>query len=176
MEILEKYMARHQVSGIKDSHFSTAAMEYYKLPHYGRLLVRGPGGQKLTKEARHAAFGSHCAEIDAPCCHPRLLVLKLKTWYLWDANKFPMLKIFVEHYQAWRACLAKYMNVDIDVAETELTRLFYGGKPTVELPFLLKLADEIQLAAKTLLSHAGAMEVSELFQIAATLSSAACQP
>ena len=163
MEILEKYMARHQVSGIKDSHFSTAAMEYYKLPHYGRLLVRGPGGQKLTKEARHAAFGSHCAEIDAPCCHPRLLVLKLKTWYLWDANKFPMLKIFVEHYQAWRACLAKYMNVDVDVAKTELTRLFYGGKPTVELPFLLKLADEIQLAAKTLLSHAGAMEVSELF-------------
>ena len=163
MESLDKYIARHQLSGVRDSCFSTVPTEKKKLPHYGRLMVRGPGGQKPTKEARRAAFDSHCAEIDAPCCHPRLLVLKLKTWQLWDSDKFPILKIFVEHYQAWRTCIAKYMDVDVDVAKTELTRIFYGGKPTVELPFLLKLADEIQIAAKILLSHEGAAEFSELY-------------
>ena len=61
------------VTTTSSSCFSTSAMEYYKLPHYGRLLVRGPGGQKLTKEARCAAFGSHCAEIDAPCLQTKII-------------------------------------------------------------------------------------------------------
>ena len=99
-------------------------------------LVRGPGGQ-LTKEAKAAAFDSHCAEIDAPCCHPRLLIHKLKAWQL-DAEKCPMLVLFVEHYQAWRKCVANYMEVGLDAVKAKMMRVFYGGKPTVKIPFARK--------------------------------------
>ena len=102
-------------------------------------MARGPAGQKLTKEARHAAFGSICAEVDAACCHPRLLVRRLKWCELWELHKFPMLDCFTNNYKSWRQCLANYMETSVDKAKTESIRVFYGGKPSVQIPFLLKL-------------------------------------
>ncbi|CAE7307333.1 unnamed protein product [Symbiodinium sp. CCMP2592] len=161
--ILDAYVQKHIDSGHRDTEYSISPVEYYKLPHYGRSLVRRLGGQKLTREARKAAFETHCAEIDVPCCHPRLLVQKLMLYNLWDADKYPMLNLFVENFQAWRKCLAEYMEAPMDVAKTELIRIFYGGKPTVEIPFLLKLCAEVQQAATVLLQHPESMEFSALF-------------
>ena len=103
MEVPHKHVQVHKGSGAQAPlPFRSNTASFH--------LVRGPGGQ-LTKEVRAAAFDSHCAEIDAPCCRPRLLIHKLKAWQL-DAEKCPMLALFVEHYQAWRKCVANYMEVD----------------------------------------------------------------
>ena len=58
---------------------------------------------------------------------------------LWDAKKYPMLNLFIKNFQIWRICLMEYMEVvPMKSAKTELIRIFYGGKPSAEIPFLLK--------------------------------------
>ena len=71
--LLEQYIMRHESQGLRDGSFSTIIVDYYQPTNYERLLARGVAGQKLTREARHAAFGGHCVEVDAPYCYPRLL-------------------------------------------------------------------------------------------------------
>ena len=88
---------------------------------------------------------------DAPCCHPRLLTHALSLHDLWEPEKYPMLDRFTDHPKAWRKCIADYADIPIAEAKVELIRLFYGGKPSVEAPFLLKLCDEVQKAASALL-------------------------
>ena len=63
---------------------------------------------------------------------------------LWDAQKYPMLNKFTENYQAWRQAIADYEDISLADAKVELIRIFYGGKPTREIPFLLKVCDEVQ--------------------------------
>ena len=89
-------------------------------------------------------------EIDAPCCHPRLLARTLNVHNLWDSTKFPMLDKFTDYPNEWRRCLA------IADAKVELIRIFYGGRPKFEIPFLLKICDEVQKAATALLRTAQA--------------------
>ena len=76
-DLLEAYIARHRRDGLivysVIGHFSSIEIAYHRRPHYGRLVSRRPSDEKLTLEARFFAFGSHCAELDAPSCHPRLL-------------------------------------------------------------------------------------------------------
>ena len=151
--LLDAYLLRHHQHGERSGEFSTITVEYYKKPQYGRLLARGAAGQKLTREARAIAFGSHCGEADAPCCHPRLLKHKMTELGLWDKTKFPMLDRFVAHYKDWRSCIAEYCRIDMEDAKTEIIRIFYGGKPSVEIPFLIKLCDEVQQAAHLLLQQ-----------------------
>ena len=162
-ELLTRYVQRHVEQGVREGSFSTINVEYYRKPPYARLLARGPAGQKLTREARSIAFGSHCAEIDAECCHPRLLQKKLMDLNLWTDEKFPMLDRFVKHFRHWRAGLAMYQDYSIQDAKIELIRIFYGGKPTIEAPFLLKLGDEVQEAARSLLRHSCAADLVNMY-------------
>ena len=157
-DLLRHYIQRHHALGTKVGSSSFLQVEYYKLPHYGRLLSRGPSGQKLTKEARAVAFGLDSAEVDAACCHPRLLVRKLQLLELWDETKR-----FVEHYACWREAIAKYVDIPVADAKVELIRIFYGGKPSFEAPWILKLADEVQKAASCLLRHPDAAAWRELY-------------
>ena len=162
--LLEQYIMRHESQGLRDGSFSTIIVDYYQPTNYGRLLARGVAGQKLTREARHAAFGGHCVEVDAPCCHPRLLGMTLLKLGLWDAQKYPMLNKFTENYQAWRQAIADYEDISLADAKVELIKIFYGGKPTREIPFLLKLCDEVQKAAEVLLRHPSSSHVVGLYQ------------
>ena len=163
-DLLEAYIARHRRDGLVRGDFSSIDIAYYRRPHYGRLLSRGPSGQKLTREARFIAFGSHCAEVDAPSCHPRLLVWKLRESGLWDEDKFPMLSKVVQFYGHWRHCLAQYSECTVEEAKVELIRIFYGGRPSVEVPCLLKLCDEVQRAAVLLLKMPAARVFADLYE------------
>ncbi|CAE7546453.1 unnamed protein product, partial [Symbiodinium microadriaticum] len=58
-------------------------------------------------------------------------------------EKYPMLNKFTENYQAWRQAIADYEDISLADAKVELIRIFYGGKPTREIPFLLKVCDEV---------------------------------
>ena len=162
-DMLRQYIERHESHGQQEGSQSKINVEYYQQKHYGRYMARGPSGQKLTKEARSVAFGSMCAEVDAACCHPRLLAKRLKDLGLWDSTKYVMLEHFIANFQAWRRCLAKYMDKPVADAKTELIRIFYGGRPSIQAPFLLKLCDEIQKAAESLIGHPSATPWSRLY-------------
>ena len=139
------------------------SVEYYLAPGYGRLLARGPSGQKLTREARKIAF-AHLVEIDAPCCHPRLLRWRLRKLELWEKDAYPMIELFCGHYKAWRSALASYLQADADVAKRELIRIFYGGNPSVDIPWLRKLGDEVQRAARAILNHTSSSRWSDMYE------------
>ena len=162
-DLLRVYIQRHERDGNREGRLSVLHQEYYQQAHYGRCMARGPAGQKLTREARDAAFGSFCAEVDVACCHPRLLVARLQKCGFWDSRKFVMLSLFTEHYRVWRKCLADYKQETIDFGKKELIRVFYGGRPSMEAPFLLKLCDEVQRAADLLLGHSSAKTWSTLY-------------
>ena len=160
--LLQVYLRRVRASS-GDEFPAAIDVEYYKLPHYGRLMARGVAGQKLTKEARFAAFSTICVELDAPCCHPRLLHHKLQTCGLLDNDQFPMLMSFVANFAAWRQAIARYADVGPDEAKVEIIRIFYGGRPSLELPFLLKLAAEVQKAATMLMRQTLATPWQQLY-------------
>ncbi|CAE7726165.1 unnamed protein product [Symbiodinium sp. CCMP2592] len=162
-DLLDAYITRHRRDGFSHGDYSTIEVEYYRRQHYGRLISRGPSGQKLTREARYAAFSSHCVEVDAPCCHPRLLVQKLRDAGLWDEQKYSMLALVVLHCNSWCQCLATYSDYTVMDAKVELIRIFYGGRPSIEAPFLLKLCDEVQRAAVALLRTPEASWFSDLY-------------
>ena len=148
--VLDAYVLRHCEQGVREGALSTICVNYYKKPHYGRLMAKGPAGQKLTREAR--AVASHCAELDAPCCHPRLLQRQLQQLDMWDPVKSIMLDKFIVHYKEWRLWLGRSQS-----------GAHPGGKPSVEAPFLLKLCDEVQCAAQMILRHPSALEWSDLY-------------
>eukprot|EP00435_Cladocopium_sp_Y103_P075957 s462_g70.t1 len=160
---LQAYLDRHLSEGVRSGDFSTIAVDYYKAPNYGRLLARGPAAQKLTREAHAKTLGYAC-EVDASCCHPRLLLRKLQVLNLEDAAGCTMLKLFCTHYQAWREDLAKYMGITIDEAKKELIRTFYGGKAKVDIPWLRKLGHEVMIAADLILQHHGHEYMHELYK------------
>ena len=78
-----------------------------------------------------SASSSAPSQMIAACCHPRLLVRRLKRCELWDSHQFPMLDRFMDNYKSWRQCVANYMETSVDKAKTELIRSCYGGKPSV---------------------------------------------
>ena len=103
--------------------------------------------------------------MDAPCCQPRLLGMSLLKLGLWDAHKYPMLNKFTENYQEWRQAIADYEDISVTDAKIELIRIFYGGKPTRKIPFLVKPRDEVQnTAADVLLRHPSSSHVAGLYQ------------
>ncbi|CAE7791620.1 unnamed protein product [Symbiodinium sp. CCMP2592] len=162
-ELLEAYIHRHDTAGFLDADgMSVIEVEYYTRPCYGRLLARGVSGQKLTREARAVAF-QHCTEVDAACCHPRLLRQKLMDLDAWSDAKYVMLSRFIKNYKSWRQCIADYMDISLDDAKVERIRLFYGGKPTCSIPFLLKLCSEIQLAAQVIVHHESSRRWQQLY-------------
>ncbi|CAL1131577.1 unnamed protein product, partial [Cladocopium goreaui] len=159
---LRAYVDRHASEGVRVGRFSTVSVGYYKAPNYGRLLARGPAAQKLTREARGKAF-PHAIEIDAACCHPRLLLRKLRDMGLDEAGSFQMLRLFCENYKSWRSVLAQYLCVDVQEAKKELIRIFYGGNPRFDIPWLRKLGEEVQAAAHLILQDHRHTHLSDLY-------------
>ncbi|CAL1171366.1 unnamed protein product [Cladocopium goreaui] len=159
---LRAYVDRHASEGVRVGRFSTISVEYYKAPNYGRLLARGPAAQKLTREARGKAF-PHAIEIDAACCHPRLLLRKLRDMGLDEAGSFQMLRLFCENYKSWRSVLAQYLCIDVQEAKKELIRIFYGGNPRFDIPWLRKLGEEVQAAAHLILQDHRHTHLSDLY-------------
>ena len=49
--------------------------------------------------------------------------------------------------------VAEYLEIDIKQAKVELIRIFYGGNPRCNIPWLLALAHEVQTAANSILGH-----------------------
>ena len=141
---------------------SVIEVGYYTQPSCGRLLARGIAGQKLTKEARAVAF-HHCTEIDAACCHPRLLQQKLMDLDVWSDAKYVMLSRFIKNYKSWHQCAADYMNITLEDAKVELIRLFYGGNLSCDIPFLVKLCTEIQDAARATVQHESSRRWQQLY-------------
>eukprot|EP00959_Pyramimonas_sp_CCMP1952_P149453 3127360-Pyramimonas_sp.AAC.1 len=74
---------------------------------------RGVGGQKLTREARVAAFPDYI-ESDAPRCHPRLFKKALQARGLWSDDRFPMIHKFCVDYKKWREAVAMCLEVSAD--------------------------------------------------------------
>lgn len=160
--LLEAYLLRHVADGKHEGSMSTLTVEYYQAHGYGRLLARGPAGQKLTREARKRIFG-HLVDVDCACCRPRLLKLHLENLGLWNPELFPMLRLFCENYRQWREALAAYMNAEVDVAKTELIRIFYGGQPRSDIPWMRKLAAEVQTAANLVLKHPSSFRWTSMY-------------
>ena len=152
LPLLQAYLCRHESEGQVQGQWSTIKVDYYTAPHYGRWLARGPSAQKLTKEARKELF-AHNVEIDASCCHPRLLRRKLQQLDLWEIENYKMLEKFCSHFQAWRSALSAYCNISTEAAKKEIIRIFYGGNPRNDIPWLRKLGQEVQSASSAILSH-----------------------
>ena len=93
----------------------------------------------------------------------RLLLRKLRQLGLEDTAACPMLHLFCEHFKAWRSVLAKYLCVDIQEAKKELIRIFYGGNPRLNIPWLRKLGHEVQAAANLILQDHRYAHLSELY-------------
>lgn len=159
---LQAYLQRHLQEGSMDGLFSTIQVEYYKAPNYGRLLARGPAAQKMTREARAHCF-PHLLEVDASCCHPRLLLRLLNKMNLDNQGDFTMLTRFCQHFKAWRSALASYLEITLDEAKTHLIRIFYGGNPTQDIPWLRKLGHEVQTAASLILKHPSFGYLNDLY-------------
>ena len=62
-----------------------------------------------------------------------------------------------------RQAIARYADVGVAEAKVEIIRIFYGGRPSLELPFLLKLAAEVQKAATLLMRQAFAAPWQQIY-------------
>lgn len=74
-----------------------------------------------------------------------------------------MLRLFCENYRKWRAVLSSYMKMDVQSAKTEFIRIFYGGQPRCDIPWLRKLAAEAQTAATMILQHPSSSQWSSMY-------------
>ena len=141
--------------------YASVTVTYYrKLGIAGRRYARGPSAQKLCKIAKRACFTTHtftspdgliCVDVDINNCYPTLLrKLLLEVMSAADfEEEFPMLDAYVSNYRAWRDLLAQY---GVSKAKRELVRLFFLGKPSVDLPMLWALAAEVCKAVEIILS------------------------
>ena len=50
-------------------------------------------------------------DVDAPCCHPRLLMLTLHAHGLWDQDRLPLIQKFCAKYKQWREGIAAYLSI-----------------------------------------------------------------
>ena len=129
----------------------TPPIDNYRTSPYGRFLSRRVAGQKLTREARAVAFVDH-VDVDAPCCHPRLLMLTLHAHGLWDQDRLPLIQKFCAKYKQWREGIAAYLSISFADEKVELIKLFYGARPTIQLPWILVVSSEIVDASNLLLA------------------------
>jgi hypothetical protein len=161
---LQAYLSRVNADGIPDgpSH-RVLNMSYSTKPGYGRKMARGASGQKLTREARAAAFGDTALEIDMPCSHPRLLLAKLKVLGLFKPAEYPMLVAFCEHFAAWRDAVKEMKQITEQQAKMAVLMIFYGGRDFEDIPFLRKLTAEVQVASRVIMAHSSLQAFTHLY-------------
>ena len=156
-DLLTLYINRLQRHGRMEGKFCTIDVEYYRPPSYGRLMVRGAAGQKLTRVARRAAFGSHSVEIDASCCHPCLLAHTLNVHSLWDSTKFAYARQ-IHRLPERVASLPGHCRCQ---GGAHSYILWWSSQVRDSLP--LKICDEVQKAATALLRTAQAQPLLDLY-------------
>lgn len=114
--------------------------EYFRSLCYGRWIAGTPSAQHLTREARFIALGRLCAEVDAPCCFPRLLRKRLMQMGAWSTELFFMVHLFCRFPVAWRAFVGEYCVMPTADAKLQLIKLFFGCRINLDIPFLRSLA------------------------------------
>ncbi|CAE7285952.1 unnamed protein product, partial [Symbiodinium sp. KB8] len=82
---------------------------------------------------------------------------------VWSDTKYVMLSRFIKNHKSWRQCVADYMDIALEDAKVELIRLFYGGKPSCDIPFLVKLCTEIQDAAQAIVQRESSRRWQQLY-------------
>ena len=130
---------------------STMTVNYHTKEIYGRAFVRGAAGEKFIREARKIAFSAY-TEVDATCCHLRLIRVLLKQTGIYTEERFGMIDTVCDYPLVWREALAEYLDVAVDVAKVELLEIFHGARPPLQLPFVLKLVSEVQYAVRCILA------------------------
>ena len=53
-------------------------------------------------------------------------------------------KMFCRSFQKWRIAIANYCSIEISEAKQKILRIFFGGNPDIDLPFLWKLKEEVE--------------------------------
>lgn len=150
-DILEAYINRCEHEGADYDHptfgrgFVTLMVQYYRKGEMpGRRYPHGVAAQLLTRQARRVAFTPHCCDVDIVNCHPSLLCRFLTS--VGKSQQFPLLTKYVEHPDAWRRLVHEYADIDLSEAKLQLIKVMYFAKPFTDLPMLLGLAREVQLA------------------------------
>ena len=69
-----------------------------------------------------------------------------------DEN-YMMLYLYCTNYQDWRKFVQEYYNVTAKEAKIIITKIFYGGGVPDDVPFMVKLKNEIDEAVFSLLAH-----------------------
>ena len=69
--------------------------------------------------------------------HPQLLLLEMKEHYPYFPT--PSLERYCANYTRWRESLARYAGCSSEEAKAEITKIFYGSRPSTELPLLMNI-------------------------------------
>ena len=118
---------------------------------YHRLFGSGLCLQKLTKEARCVATRGHGIEIDMMNAQPQLFLNLLKSLDGYDKEHFSMLQKYCSHFKNYRRFISEYFDLPLGKAKTKMIQLFYGYISCGDIPFIRKLADEINFGIDQLL-------------------------
>ena len=68
-------------------------------------------------------------------------------------HKYPMIELYSKFYEDWRIYLSRYFHTDLKNAKCMLTKLFYGGVPDADIPFMWALKNEIDDSVDELLAE-----------------------
>ena len=63
-----------------------------------------------------------------------------------------MIKMYCNNYPEWREAISEYLLTNEVDAKKGLLRLFYGGLPACDLPFLRTMRAEIEQAVDIILN------------------------
>ncbi|CAK0823124.1 unnamed protein product [Prorocentrum cordatum] len=140
---LESYIQLHEATGVQEGDFSTIEVKYYRpwgLP--GRMYAFGMAAQKLTKQARAAAFQGHAVDVDFVAAFSRL-GYREACRSASNSTAYGIWRKSIMHAGAWRGSVQDYMEISDDEAKKEITKLFFLGTPTNELPPLCALWREV---------------------------------
>ena len=120
-----------------------------------------PSLQNLSKSARKVACENLGVEIDICNAHPTLLKNFLAEKQVIDEYK--MIKLYAENYEKWRKFVEVYYQETTKEAKKIITRIFYGGKPPTDIPFLWKLRSEVNKVVDFIMNQEGNQSLLSFF-------------
>ena len=53
-----------------------------------------------------------------------------------EEGKYFMIEKYCKNHQLWRSFIAEYKGINLKDAKVEITKLFYSGIPSEDIPFL----------------------------------------
>ena len=149
-EELDAYIRRLVAEGVREGDYAAIPIQYYRNSRLGgRRYAKGLAAQKMTREARAAVFSDSAFDVDIANSTPSIMLNLLRE--LSSLGNYPLLRKYCNHYRSWRAFTAEYSGIPEKDAKISIIKLFYGGLPDVELPFLWALGAEISRATGVIL-------------------------